>query len=100
LNFAYKTFLEANDFVPEELENLFLVLKAKLALKRYKVANIRKVLKNYFIEFDKEEMKIELLKEFLEVFDKKKDFVIITPFKISVETKLFKSDKEFLKIFV
>ncbi|MDD3119867.1 MAG: CarD family transcriptional regulator [Candidatus Gracilibacteria bacterium] len=100
LDYAYRTFVESNDLVPEELENLFLVLKSKLSLKHYKVASVRKVLKNYFIEFDKNEMKLELLKEFLRIFDKKKDFVIITPFKISVETQLFKNDKEFLKIFV
>ncbi|MBP8016433.1 DEAD/DEAH box helicase, partial [Candidatus Gracilibacteria bacterium] len=95
LEFSYSTFIKGVDKVPEELDNLFLILKTKIKLAEYVITNLKKVLNNYVFEFDKN-TPVEKIREFLDL-DKDKNFVIITIHKIKVETKFWKNDKEFLK---
>ncbi len=97
LDFSYKTFIEWNDKVPKELDNLFLILKIRLILSQYWVINLKKVLNNYIFEFDKNTT-VEKIRSFLE-FDKSKNFIIITIHKIKVNTEFWKNDLDFLKNF-
>ncbi|EKE27620.1 MAG: hypothetical protein ACD_3C00186G0002, partial [uncultured bacterium (gcode 4)] len=96
LDFAYKTFMEWNDKLPQEFENLFSLLKSRIMLSAYWVNSLKKVWQSYIFEFDKN-TSVEKIREFLDVFDKWKDFALITVHKIKAETKLFKSDLDFLK---
>lgn len=95
LEFAYKTFIEWNDEVPEEFENLFLILKTRIILSQYWVISLKKVGTNYTFEFDKN-TSADKIKEFLERFDGNRNFVLLTIHKIKVETKHFKNDLDFL----
>jgi transcription-repair coupling factor (superfamily II helicase) len=96
LDFAHKTFIEWNDSIPEEFENLFLILKIRIILSHYWVRSLKKTWQSYIFEIDKE-TRWEKIREFLDKFDVNKDFVLITIHKIKVETKFFKNDQWFLK---
>ncbi|MCK9273004.1 DEAD/DEAH box helicase [Candidatus Gracilibacteria bacterium] len=99
LEFAHKTFIEGNDEVPEEFENLFLILKTRIILSQYGVTSLKKVGTNYTFEFNKS-TPADKVKEFLDRFDDDRNFVLITIHKIKVETKFWKGDLEFLRSLV
>ncbi|EKE29143.1 MAG: Transcription-repair coupling factor [uncultured bacterium (gcode 4)] len=96
LDFAYKTFIEWNDKLPQEFENLFILLKTRIILSPYWVNSLKKVWQSYIFEFDKN-TSVEKIREFLDTFDRWRDFALITVHKMKVETKMFKNDLEFLK---
>jgi len=99
LEFAHKTFIEWNDEVPEEFENLFLILKTRIILSQYWVISVKKVWTNYTFEFS-QNTPVEKIREFLDRFDDDRNFILITIHKIKVETRLFKNDLEFLRSLV
>lgn len=99
LDFTYKAFTENLDYIPEEFNNLFLILKTKISLQKYNIASIKKVMKNYIIEFSQIWYDVNLVREFLN-FDKKRSFTLVTPFKISVPVAEYKGDREFLNWFI
>ncbi|EKD66417.1 MAG: hypothetical protein ACD_49C00044G0019 [uncultured bacterium (gcode 4)] len=99
LEFAHKTFIEWNDEVPEEFENLFLILKTRIILSQFWVISLKKAWTNYTFEFNKS-TPADKVKEFLERFDDDRNFVLITIHKIKAETKHFKNDLEFLRSLV
>lgn len=95
LDFTYDTFIKWNDYISEEFENLFLILKSRIVLSKKWVVSLKKVGKSYIFELDKT-LWVEEVKNFLDKFDKTWDFVIITIHKIKVETECFAWDKDFL----
>lgn len=95
LDFTYNTFRQGFDELPEAVENLFLVLKARLRLAQYGVCLLKKVMHNYFFEFDRS-TDVPKLRKFMEL-DRTGDFVIVTAHKVRVETKHWKNHKDFLK---
>lgn len=95
LDFTYDTFRQGFDELPEAVENLFLVLKARLRLAQYWVCLLKKVMHNYFFEFDRS-TDVPKLRKFMEL-DRTGDFVIVTAHKVRVETKHWKNHKDFLR---
>lgn len=95
LDFAYKTFVEWNDKIPEEFNNLFLILKTRIILANYWVESLRKVWQSYIFELNKS-TKVELIKEFLDRFDIDGNFVLISVHKIKVATEFYRDDKDFM----
>lgn len=96
LDFTYKTFVEWNDIIPEELNNLFLILKTRIILANYSVESLKKVWQSYIFELNKN-TKVELIKEFLDKFDIEGNFVLINVHKIKVATEFYSNDKYFMK---
>lgn len=94
LEFSYNMFASWKDIIPEEFTNLFLVLKARIKLSEYWVIWVKKVLNNYFFEFDKN-TPVEKIREFLNI-DKWWNFVLVTIHKIKVDTQNYKWDRDFL----
>lgn len=95
LDFTHKTFIEWNDKVPEELENLFKILRVRIILSKYSVTSLKKIWQSYVFEFDKNTW-VAKIREFLDLFDKTWDFVLVTVHKIKVETKIRSNDLDFL----
>jgi transcription-repair coupling factor (superfamily II helicase) len=95
LDFTYDTFRQGNDELPEAVENLFLILKTRLRMRKYGVVSLKKMMTNYVFEFDKS-VDVAKLRSFLEL-DRNGDFVIVTTHKIRVETQHWHGPKEFLK---
>ncbi|MDD2487548.1 MAG: CarD family transcriptional regulator [Candidatus Gracilibacteria bacterium] len=95
LEYSHETFAYSKDSIPEEFENLFMLLKARIILSQYGVVSLKKVLNNYVFEFDKN-TGIEKIREFLNL-DKDGNFVIQTIHKIKVDVANFAGDKEFLE---
>ena len=95
LDFTYNTFKEGNDILPEAVENLFLILKARLRLQNFGIISLKKTMGNYIFEFDKT-VNIEKLLKFLEL-DKNGDFVIVTTHKIRVRSHHWLGHKDFLQ---
>jgi len=95
LEYAYKTFVEWNDKIPEEFNNLFLVLKTRIILSDYWIESLKKVWQSYIFELYKN-TKVEIIKEFLDKFDIDDNFVLITVHKIKVATEFYSSDKDFI----
>lgn len=96
LDYTYKTFIESIDRIPEELNNLFLILKIRITLSKYDCQSLKKIWQSYVFDFDKN-LRIEKIKNFLDIFDKNDNFVLITPHRIKVETINYKNDLDFLK---
>ena len=76
--------------------NLFLLLKARIILSEYMVAKVSKIGMNYVFDFH-ETVSAEIVKKFLEHFDRKKRMVLLSLKKIRVETRYWKSPEEFLE---
>ena len=95
LDYTHDTFRQGNDELPEAVENLFLLLKTRLRMRKYGVVTLKKMMTNYFFEFDKS-VDVSRLRSFLEL-DRNGDFVIVTAHKIRVETRHWRSAKTFLK---
>lgn len=95
LDFTLETFKEGNDNIPVELENLFMILKTRIILTNYWVNSLKKVGQSYIFEFDKNTW-VEKIRKFLDRFDKTWDFVLVTVHKIKVETRVFRSDLDFI----
>ena len=98
LDFAYNTFISSIDSIPEELDNLFAILKARITLSEYWVISLKKVLNNYVFEFDKNTW-VEKIREFLNM-DPGWNFVLVTVHKIKVDISHYDWDKDFLKSLV
>lgn len=96
LDFAYTSFVEWNDTIPQEFNNLFAILKTRIILSTYWVISLKKIWQSYVFELDKN-TKVEIIKEFLDTFDKDWNFVLISVHKIKVETIHYENDLEFIK---
>lgn len=88
LEYAYKSFEEANENLPESFENLFLLLRARIVFKKYKILSLKKIGSSYVFEFDPT-ANVPLIRKFLD-FDTTGDFVLVTVHKIKVDIKAFK----------
>ena len=95
LDYTHETFLQGNDELPEAVENLFLLLKTRIRMRKYGVVSLKKMMTNYVFEFDKS-IDVSRLRNFLEL-DRNGDFVIVTAHKIRVETKHWRDAKAFLQ---
>ncbi len=76
--------------------NLFLLLKARIVLSEYMVAKVSKIGMNYVFDFH-ESVNPEIVKRFLEYFDRKKRMVLLSIKKIRVETRYWKTPEDFLE---
>ena len=90
-----QSFIDANGTISEEGENFFLLIKSRLILQKYGIISLKKVGANYIFDFH-EKNPIEKLKEFLEKFDKSKNYTLLSTYKIRVATKHWKNTKGFL----
>lgn len=78
------------------ISHLFLLLRARLILSEYNVIKVSKVGVNYVFDLA-ESTTPEEARRFLERFDRKKSFVLLSMKKIRVETRYWKSVGEFLE---
>lgn len=95
LEYAHKTFEEANEELPESFENLFLLLRTRIVLRTFGVVSLGKIGSSYVFEFDPA-VKVETVRRFLEL-DVTGDFVLVSLQKIKVSIKEFGGDKDFLE---
>lgn len=87
LEYAYKSFEDANTSLPESFENLFLLLKVRIVFKKFKIISLKKIGSSYVFEFDPG-ANVPLIRKFLD-FDTTGDFVLVTVHKIKVDQKAF-----------
>lgn len=87
-----------NEFLTENqnVKNLFLLLKAKIVFGEYNVEKISKLWNFYNFDFKKWNS-IENLKKFLDIFDKEKNMIVVTPEKLRIDVKIFGNSENFLK---
>ncbi len=95
LEFAHQTFAEANETLPESFENLFLLLRARIIFRTFKVISLKKIGSSYVFELDPT-LTVPMVRKFLEL-DTTGDFILVSVHKIKVLVKNFKGDKDFLE---
>lgn len=90
-----------NEFLykDENIENLFLLLQARLLFWGFQIEKIMKIGNFYNFDFKKWHPIWEL-KKFLDMFDEEKRIIIVSPEKVRIEAKNFKNAKEFLQFFI
>ncbi len=83
------------DAWPEEMNNLFLLLKSSILFGEYSVKKISKIGSFYHFEFN-EWTTPEILKKFLTRFDRKRDMIISSITKIRISEKHWRNARDFL----
>jgi transcription-repair coupling factor len=77
-------------------KNLFLLLRARIILREYKVIKLSKVGMNYVFDFHTS-VSPEKVRAFLDRFDRKKRMTLLSLTKTRVETREWKSTEDFLR---
>ncbi|MDQ1343763.1 MAG: hypothetical protein QG650_483, partial [Patescibacteria group bacterium] len=95
LDFAREGFLEGRPRLPEIVENLFLLVRARIRLAKFRVASLRKMGNSYVFEFAPG-TEVADLRKFLEI-DTEGAFTFTGNGKIRVETERYSGDLDFLK---
>jgi len=80
----------------KNISNLFLLLHARILLSEYGVEKLSKVGMNYTFDFVDGTDGVKI-KSFLDRFDRKKNYVLLSMKKIRVETRYYKGTVEFLE---
>lgn len=93
LDMTESTFRTEN--MPEPMSNLFLMMRASIILRHYGVTRISKMGTQYHFDF-REDTTPAILRSFLERFDTGHDMIIASIHRIKVETKKWKTPREFL----
>lgn len=78
------------------MENLFLLVRARIILEQYCVIRVSRVGQNYHFDFQ-EGTKPDVLRTFLDRFDTEHQMIIVSLTKIKIETKYFSGAKVFLE---
>lgn len=78
------------------ISNLFLLLRVRMKLSEYGVQKLSKVWMNYTFDFD-ESTNVKQIRDFLDRFDTKKNYVLLWARKIRVETRFYKNNVHFLE---
>lgn len=94
LEYAHQTFAEANETLPESFENLFMLLRARIVLRTFKVTSLKKIGSSYVFELDLS-VQVPMVRKFLEL-DAMGDFTIVSIHKIKANVKNYKGDRDFL----
>lgn len=89
-----ETFL-TDDSVSSPLENLFLMIRTSIILSQYNVTKVSKMGQNYHFDFS-EGTTPQILRAFLERFDKRHEMIILSVTKIKTETRNWKDARELL----
>ncbi len=95
LDFARNGFFEGREKLPENVENLFLLVRARIRLSKLRVASLRKTGNSYVFEFA-DGTDVGDLRKFLEI-DRNGTFVFTGNGKIRVGTDEYSGDLDFLK---
>lgn len=89
-----------NEFLQDErnehIENLFLLLKARIIFGAFGIEKISKNGNFYVLDFKKWHTIYEL-KNFLDAFDKGKNMIVVSPEKIRIDAKNFQNSRDFLQ---
>ncbi|RAL56475.1 hypothetical protein BLM37_03105 [Candidatus Gracilibacteria bacterium GN02-873] len=89
-----------NEFLQDErnehIENLFLLLKARIIFGAFGIEKISKNGNFYVLDFKKGHTIYEL-KNFLDAFDKGKNMIVVSPEKIRIDAKNFQNSRDFLQ---
>lgn len=89
-----------NEFLQDErnehIENLFLLLKARIIFGAFGIEKISKNGNFYVLDFKKWHTIYEL-KDFLDAFDKGKNMIVVSPEKIRIDAKNFQNSRDFLQ---
>lgn len=80
----------------EHIENLFLLLKARIIFWSFGIEKISKNGNFYVLDFKKWHTIYEL-KNFLDAFDKTKNMIVVSPEKIRIDIKNFQNSRDFLQ---
>lgn len=78
------------------MENLFLLLRARLTFSEYGLESLKKVGQNYIFDFY-DGTKVEKIRAFLDRFDAKNRMTLLSVKKIRTEVRYWKTVQEFLK---
>lgn len=97
LEYLKQSFFESDSTleIPEETENLFMLLECQILGRQFHIQNIRKLGINYQIDFS-EHMKLDELKAFLKR-DSEVKFQVVDISKLRSPTKVFANDKKFIE---
>jgi len=82
--------------VPCTISNLFLLLRARILMSEYRVEKLSKVGMNYVFDFC-EGIDVREVRNFLERFDTRKIYTLVSMSKIRVETRHYQSIANFLE---
>ena len=89
-----------NEFLQDErnehIENLFLLLKARIIFGAFGIEKISKNGNFYVLDFKKWHTIYEL-KNFLDAFDKGKNMIVVSTEKIRIDAKSFQNSRDFLQ---
>ncbi|MGP1582738.1 MAG: DEAD/DEAH box helicase [Candidatus Altimarinota bacterium] len=89
-----------NEFLQDErnehIENLFLLLKARIIFGAFGIEKISKNGNFYVLDFKKGHTIYEL-KNFLDAFDKGKNMIVVSTEKIRIDAKSFQNSRDFLQ---
>lgn len=96
LAFAKESFSTEDRPASEAFENVFLALRAKILLAKYGVSSVKRVMKDYKIEFHPT-AEIAHIREFLDVYDPRQDAVLETAHRIRFAGHRFGRDVDFLR---
>lgn len=89
----------ANDFENyPQIADFFTLLRAKLIFQDFGIMRVSQQVGFYVFDFQKS-VKVDTVKNFLEIHDPKKQMILINLQKIKISTKYFASAMEFLKGF-
>lgn len=97
LEYLKNSFLEntLSGDIPEETQNLFLVLECQILAKEHNIINIKKLGINYQVDFD-ESTTLDMLKIFLNL-DTQVKFQVTSVTRLRSPVKGFENDKKFLE---
>lgn len=83
----------------ESITHLFLLMRARLLLSDYGVIRLSKIGMNYVFDF-REDMDVEGVRRFLERFDRRSQYVLLSVKKVRVETRNWRDTAHFLESLV
>lgn len=95
LDYSYQTFIRSNDEIPEEFENLFMILKARICLSQLHVSALKKVGYSYIFEMEKD-VGIPEIRHLFERLQDSLTLIPVTPHKIKSDARDWSDDKQFL----
>jgi len=93
--FVPNSFREINSVFTPEIENLFMMLEAKLKAKTRSIISIKSLGQNYQLQF-KKDIPLEELKAFLKL-DREVRFAVVDIQRLRTPRKHFANDKKFLE---
>lgn len=93
LDIAESTFAQST--MNESMSNLFLMMRVAIILKAYNVSRVSKLWNSYHFDF-LEDTSPQILRNFLERFDRWHEMIISSVRKIKIETKHWKDVRSFL----